>query len=106
MIPGHGEPFTDVAATLERAFQGTAAFEVDSLRITRHALKALLTFALLDKQRIALADLPGYLDRVPIYREFNARFFRLSPSRLADLLVRELERVGAARRQGGWLRPH
>jgi glyoxylase-like metal-dependent hydrolase (beta-lactamase superfamily II) len=106
VIPGHGEPFTDVAAALERAFQRTGAFEVDSVRIARHALKALLTFALLDKQRMALADLPVYLDRVAIYRDFNARFFRLSPSALADLLVHELERVGAVRRENGWLRPY
>jgi glyoxylase-like metal-dependent hydrolase (beta-lactamase superfamily II) len=106
VIPGHGEPFTDVAAALERAFQRTAAFEADSLRIARHALKALLAFALLDKQRMLLADLPDYLDRVAVYREFNTRFFHLSPAALADMLVRQLERASAARREDGWLRPN
>ena len=106
VIPGHGEPFTDVATALDRAFQRTVAFEADSLRIARHVLKALLTFALLDKQRILLADLPAYVERVGVYRDFNARFFHLAPSALADYLVGELERVGAARRDGGWLRPN
>ncbi|MEO8739562.1 MAG: MBL fold metallo-hydrolase [Casimicrobiaceae bacterium] len=105
VIPGHGEPFTDAATALDRAFQRTAAFEASSLRIARHVLKALLTFALLDKQRMLLADLPTYLDRVGIYRDFNARFFRLAPDALADLLVGELERVGAVRRDGDSLRP-
>ena len=105
VIPGHGEPFDDVAAALERAFQRTAAFEADTLRMARHALKMVLTFALLDKQRLAAAELPAYIDRVGIYREFNQRFFRLPAASLAKLLLEELERSGAVRRENGWLRP-
>lgn len=105
VIPGHGEPFTDVAAALERSFQRTAAFEANSLRVARHVLKALLTFALLDKQRMRLADLPAYVENVGVYRDFNALYFQLSPTALAELLVGELERVGAVRRDNGWLRP-
>ena len=52
-----------------------------------------------------LADLPAYVDRVPIYRDFNARFFGLAPSELATTLVGELERVGAVRRSGDFLTP-
>jgi glyoxylase-like metal-dependent hydrolase (beta-lactamase superfamily II) len=106
VVPGHGEPFTDVTAALDRAFQRTAAFESDSLRSARHVLKALLTFALLDKQRILLADLPDYVERIGIYRDFNARYFHRAPADLAEYLVGELERVGAARRDGDWLRPN
>jgi glyoxylase-like metal-dependent hydrolase (beta-lactamase superfamily II) len=105
VIPGHGKPFGNVSAALDRAFRRIEALEADSLRAARHALKALLSFALLDKQGMLLADLPGYLDRVGVYRDFNARFFRLSPAGLAERLVGELERAGAARRDGGWLRP-
>ena len=105
VIPGHGEPFADVGAALERAFQRTAAFEADTLRVARHALKVVLMFALLDKQRLAAAELPAYIDRIEIYREFNQRFFRLPPATLAKLLVDDLERAGAVRRDDGWLRP-
>jgi glyoxylase-like metal-dependent hydrolase (beta-lactamase superfamily II) len=105
VIPGHGEPFGDVAAALERAFQRTAAFEADTLRVARHALKSVLTFALLDKQRFPASELPAYIDRIDIYREFNQRFFRLPAAALAKLLLEELERVGAVRRENGWLRP-
>ena len=62
-------------------------------------------FALLDKQRMRIADLPTYLDTVGVYRDFNALFFRLSPVDLAHLLVGELERSQALRRDDGWLRP-
>ena len=105
VIPGHGEPFADVGAALERAFARTAAFEADSLRVARHALKAVLAFALLDQRRLRLSDMPAYVDRIGIYRDFNARFFRLSPSELAERLVAELEKVHAARRENGWLVP-
>jgi glyoxylase-like metal-dependent hydrolase (beta-lactamase superfamily II) len=105
VIPGHGDPFSDVAAALERAFARTAAFEADTLRVARHALKVVLVFALLDKQRMRQDELPAYLDRVGIYRDFNARFFRVPPAVLADRLVGELERAGAVRREDGWLRP-
>jgi glyoxylase-like metal-dependent hydrolase (beta-lactamase superfamily II) len=105
VIPGHGEPFADVGAALERAFARTAAFEADSLRVARHALKVVLTFALLDQRRLPLSGMPAYVDRVGIYRDFNARFFRLSPHALAERLVAELEKVHAARREDGWLVP-
>src|SRR3989442_1149564 len=105
VIPGHGEPFADVGAALARAFARAAAFEADSMRVARHALKVVLTFALLDQRRLPLADMPAYMERVGIYRDFNARFFRLSPSELAERLVAELEKAHAARRENGWLVP-
>lgn len=103
VIPGHGEPFSDVAAALERARQRVAAFEADSVRMARHALKVNLVFTLLDRQRLPLADMPSYLDRVGLYRDFNRQFFRLPPSELAEMLIGELERSGTVRREDGWL---
>jgi len=103
VIPGHGEPFSDVEAALERAFRRTASFEADSLRMARHALKVLLVFTLLDRERMALAGLPDYVDRIPVYRDFNARFFNVSAAELAEQLVGELERVAAVRRSAGYL---
>ena len=97
VIPGHGEPFTDVAESLDRARKRVDAFAADSRRIARHALKVNLMFVLLDKQRMSLAGMPAYLERVDIYREFNALFFHLTPARLAELLVGELVKAGAAR---------
>jgi glyoxylase-like metal-dependent hydrolase (beta-lactamase superfamily II) len=105
VIPGHGEPFTDVAAALDRAFKRVATFEADTLRMARHALKVILTFTLLDRQRLSLAEMPAYVARVGIYRDFNARFFRWPPERLAAQLIAELEAVHAVRREDGWLVP-
>jgi glyoxylase-like metal-dependent hydrolase (beta-lactamase superfamily II) len=105
VIPGHGEPFGDVDAALERAFRRTEAFEADPLRLARHALKVVLVFALLDREQLPLAAMPDYVERVGIFRDFNALFFKLAPAALAEQLIDELARVGAVRCEGGWLLP-
>ena len=105
VVPGHGEPFADVAAALDRAGKRMDAFEADSLRVARHALKVNLMFILLDRQRMSLAELPAFVERVGLYRDFNARFFRLPPAKLAALLVGELEKAGAVTRDAEWLIP-
>jgi hypothetical protein len=53
----------------------------------------------------SLADVPAYLDRVGIFRDFNAAFFRLPASVLAGRLIGELEKAGAVICADGWLRP-
>lgn len=105
VIPGHGEPFRDFAAALERAYRRLEAFEADPMRLARHALKVILTFTLLDRRAMPLADLPDYVARVGMFREFNARYFRLTPAELAAFLVKELTRAGAVRVDAGKLLP-
>jgi len=105
VIPGHGEPFGDVAAALDRARQRIAAFEADRLRVARHVLKVMLVFTLLDRRRLALAELPMYVDRIALYRDFNRQYFRLPPSELAAMLVAALEKARAVKREDGWLVP-
>lgn len=106
VIPGHGEPFAEVDGALQRAYSRVAAFEDDSARMARHLLKVLLTFALLAKRRMRLDALPAYCESVPVYGDINRRYFRLDSSALADLLVSELERARAVRRDGEWLLPN
>ncbi|MEO6928782.1 MAG: MBL fold metallo-hydrolase [Casimicrobiaceae bacterium] len=103
VIPGHGAPFTDVRQALANAYSRVTAFEADDVRMARHALKVVLTFHLLDCRRMPLATLPDYLDRVGIYRDLNAAGLKLCAADLAQMLVRELERAGALRRDGEWI---
>jgi glyoxylase-like metal-dependent hydrolase (beta-lactamase superfamily II) len=103
VIPGHGPPFAEVGDALEQAFARLAAFEADGERLARHALKVVLSFALLEKRRMALGDLPAYLAGLSLYRDVNARYFRQSFDVIAGWLVRDLERAGAARREGDLL---
>lgn len=105
VVPGHGDPFTDVEAALERAYRRVDSFVGHSQRMARHALKVLFAFALLDRQRMALADVPGYVERVGMFREFNAQYFRQSGAVLARGMLRELEVAGAIRCEHGEVRP-
>ena len=101
VIPGHGEPFRDVAAALDRAYRRTAAFEADETRIGRHAAKVILTFNLLHRRRMPVADLPAYVERIGIYRDINALVLRMAPRDLAAMLVDELTRAGVVRVEDG-----
>ncbi len=105
LIPGHGAPFTDVGAALERAYTRLEMFEREPERLPRYALKVILAFVLLDQRRLPLADMPAYVQRVGIFRDFNARFLRLAPEALASSLVRDLEKVGAVRCEDGYVMP-
>lgn len=103
VVPGHGEPFGDVGAALQRAFRRLEAFENDPSRMPRYAVKAVFAFTLLDRGSFLVDELPAYVERIEMYREFNERFFGLSPTGFAAWLVEELERAGAARRDNGRL---
>jgi glyoxylase-like metal-dependent hydrolase (beta-lactamase superfamily II) len=100
VIPGHGAPFVEVDDALACAFGRLRAFEEDGSRMARNAIRACMTFALLDVRSFPLDSLAEYLHGVPLYREANARFLGLSPDALADWLVAELIRAGVARRTG------
>ena len=105
VIPGHGDVITEPGAALDRAFKRIAAFEADESRVARHALKALLTFNLLDRRSMPVADLPAFVDTTAFYREVNALCFGLTAQGLADLLVAELVKVGAVQIVEGNLVP-
>ena len=105
VIPGHGTPFEDVDGALERAYSRLHAFEEDPARLARHAARVMLTFALLEKQRLPLASLPRYVEETGILRDINRRFLAMTPEHFADWLVHELERVRAVKREDGNLVP-
>ena len=103
VIPGHGRPFGDVAGALERAFYRLEGYEEDILRLARHCAKVMLSFALLEKRSMPLAELPVYVARVPILAELNSRYLRMTPAAMAEWLVGELDRAGAVDRREGLL---
>ena len=105
VIPGHGDPFDDVDDALRRAYARLEVHEGDPVRAARHALKVVLMFKLLDCRGLPLDAMPAYVERVGLYRDFNARFLRMTPHALADALVGDLVRAGAARRENGRIVP-
>jgi glyoxylase-like metal-dependent hydrolase (beta-lactamase superfamily II) len=103
VIPGHGKPFGEVRGALERAFYRLEGYEEDIGRLARHCAKVMLSFSLLEKRSMPLAELPGYVARVPILAELNSRYLRMAPAAMAEWLANELERAGAVRRNDGRL---
>ncbi|WP_018991905.1 MBL fold metallo-hydrolase [Aromatoleum toluclasticum] len=100
VIPGHGAPFVEFDDALARAFARLRAFEEDGARMARNAIRACMTFSLLDARSMRIDALAEHLASVPLYREANARFLGLAPEALADWLVGDLTRAGVARREG------
>lgn len=102
VIPGHGQPFSEVGPALERSMQRLAAFERDELRMVRHVLKVMFVFSLMDRRRLGVDELGAYLESVPLYADFNRLYLQLDRTTLADLIVGDLERSGAIRRRDGF----
>ena len=92
-----------MAPALERALARVAYYEADLGRLARHCIKVLLAFALLEKRALPLAELPAYVERVPVYRALNERYLAMTAPALAEWLAAELERAGVARRENGRL---
>ena len=105
VVPGHGAPFTNVAKSLADARGKLAAFEQDPVRNARHVAKSLFIFALLDKREMKAADVPAYLESVPVYRRMREQFLKGSNDELAARMLDELVRSGALRIEHGLLRP-
>lgn len=105
VIPGHGKPFANVAGSVANVRERLAAFERDPAKNARHVIKVMFVFALLDRGRMALEDVPGYLARIGCYRRMSERFLGAAPETLADWLVTDLQRAGAIAVADGVARP-
>ncbi|HWQ38712.1 MAG TPA: MBL fold metallo-hydrolase [Burkholderiales bacterium] len=105
VIPGHGAPFTDVAAALDRAWRRLEALAADELRMARAVLRTMFVFSLLDRRALPAAGLPDRLASVPLYVDYNTRFFGHTPERLAQWLLDDLVAAGAVIVRDGQLLP-
>lgn len=100
VIPGHGAPFTDVAASLQAAHSRIDWFMAEPRRNSDNALKVLLAFKLLEARRLTLADLT---DMVRASIEGNVAMqahYPHDPQAMAAFMAQELVRAGAATRDG------
>lgn len=103
VIPGHGRPFSDAKGALERAFSRLDYLASEPARNAQNAVKVLLKFLLLERQRVALAEVPALLAAMPLLREANRRFLRQEIAALAEWAVAQLVKAGAARVDGDQL---
>ena len=103
VIPGHGRPFSDAKGALERAFSRLDYLASEPARNAQNAVKVLLKFLLLERQRVALAEVPALLAAMPLLREANRRFLRQEIAALAEWAVAQLVKAGAVRVDGDQL---
>lgn len=103
VLPGHGPMFTDVRGALRTARQRLDRLAADPANNARYAAKALLKYLLLDRERIALDEVPALMRSVRVTMEANRRYLGMSVEALSDWTVGELVRAGAARIDGAAL---
>jgi glyoxylase-like metal-dependent hydrolase (beta-lactamase superfamily II) len=98
VIPGHGAPFTDVAAALERARARLAGLQADPARHARHGAKVLIKYHLMEERAMALGDLSAWAVATPLFGEVWQRFAPrgvATPVAWVEQLVAELVDSGA-----------
>lgn len=98
VIPGHGAPFTDVPAALQRARSRLAYLRAEPGRNARNALKVLIAFLLLEARQLSLAALASQIQSSSAMQAAT-RQLALPADQLITQLVAELVRAGAARLQ-------
>jgi glyoxylase-like metal-dependent hydrolase (beta-lactamase superfamily II) len=101
VIPGHGRPFTDIDAALERATGRLAYLRAEPLRNAAHALKVLVKFKLLEQRRMTRAALLAWMQGAPLMLRIQARHMGGRPlPEIADEVLAALQKAGAATRDG------
>jgi glyoxylase-like metal-dependent hydrolase (beta-lactamase superfamily II) len=103
VIPGHGAPFTDVEAALQRACGRLDYLAFDPVRNAENGVKVLLKFLLIERRAMSLAEVEALFETVPLLVLARARFLARPPAELARWAVRALEKAGAARLQDDFL---
>jgi glyoxylase-like metal-dependent hydrolase (beta-lactamase superfamily II) len=96
VIPGHGAPFTDVAAALARSRSRLASFKSAPERHARHAAKVMIKYHVMEERRIAHDTLLQWAAATPFlqtaWRRYGTRH-SASPALWCALLIDDL--VGA-----------
>jgi glyoxylase-like metal-dependent hydrolase (beta-lactamase superfamily II) len=101
VVPGHGAPFTDVPAALQRARSRLASFQRDPMRHARHAAKVLIKYHLMEEQHMADAALRTWAGAMPLMQHLWQRQGRAEAASAEDwaaVFVEELVAAGVLRR--------
>lgn len=95
VIPGHGAPFTDVGAALERAQARLDALASDPARNARQVARVLIKFWLLDRREVALDALIAHFAQARYLPLINDRYFHQPFEQFMRRTVTELAAMGA-----------
>jgi glyoxylase-like metal-dependent hydrolase (beta-lactamase superfamily II) len=102
-LPGHGAAFSDVRGALGLARQRLTAFRADPQRHARHALKALISFHVMEVGHEPLHALQAWLLAAPLYGTVWQRLGAPGGSLAAygQALVEELCKAGVLQQREG-----
>jgi glyoxylase-like metal-dependent hydrolase (beta-lactamase superfamily II) len=105
VIPGHGAPFGDAPAAIQRALSRLGRFEAEPARHAQHAAKVLLKFHLLEVRSVERADLLAWMASTPLLRSLHrGHGGRAGWVDWCDALVADLVRSGALHLAGDIVR--
>jgi glyoxylase-like metal-dependent hydrolase (beta-lactamase superfamily II) len=103
VIPGHGAPFTDCKKALDIAHSRIDYLQADPIRNAQNAVKVLLKFLLLERQKIELSKVAKLLHDIPLVMAANKHYLNFGTIHLAHWAITQLRRAGAARVEGDFL---
>lgn len=106
VVPGHGAPFSDVAAALDRARSRLASFRAGPERHARYAFKVLVKYHLMELGSMPESELMPWAQATPLVAgllQAQGGMDAALRDGWARALVNELVAQGAAARQGGML---
>jgi len=96
VIPGHGAPFSDIDAALDRARRRLDALSASHERNARHVLKVLLKFWLLQVRATSWTQLTSKFESTRYFCVIHQRYFADQPfATMLERAVRELAASGA-----------
>lgn len=97
VVPGHGAPFSDVAAALARSRSRLQGFQQEPARHARHALKVLIKYHLMEEREQHLDDLLQWAEGTPMLGQLWNRHGRAgggSARAWCEGAVRDLVKAG------------
>ena len=105
VIPGHGAPFSDATGALQRARRRLDGFRTDPVRHSRHAIKVLVKYHLLEVQQQSWTDFLAWFTEVDLCRVIWHSLGRPDGAMpaFAERLVGELVAIGALTRRDALL---
>ena len=103
VIPGHGRPFDTADAAFERAFRRVDQFTQNIQQLAWHAIKVIVSFAMLEKRQIERTGFANFVLGLPFAVDVNARFLNMADDVLVAKVERELLLVNALRLEDGMI---
>jgi glyoxylase-like metal-dependent hydrolase (beta-lactamase superfamily II) len=103
VIPGHGAPFTAVEAALQNAHSRIRWLADDPKRNADNAIKALLAFKLMARERLAVSEIAELIRNSLVFSTVVRAHYPFDPERLSEVFAEQLVKVGAAVRDGDHL---